>query len=345
MITQTQLGGSMTNRSLVRLTILVGLVSIAALPAADPNSWTAPRTADGQPDLQGVWANNNATPLERPDKLADKAALSKEELAKIKERARKLFNDDSGDAAFGDSVFSAALNESENFTSRDAATGNYNQFWVVEREFSDNRTSLVVDPPNGRIPELTATGKAKNAESAVKRARPPEGPEDRSLGERCVTFGVPRTGAGYNSYYQIFQTPDYVAIMMEMIHDVRIIPLDGRPHVEDPIRLWHGDPRGRWEGDTLVVETRNYSPKSSFRGSSENLTLVERFTRVGPEKLRYEITLEDPTTWTRPWTVMIPLSKSEDAIYEYACHEGNYSMEGMLAGARKEEAGGSGADE
>ena len=333
----------MSNRSLARLAILTSLLSIvAALPlaAGDADSWTAPRTPDGQPDLQGVWANNNATPLERPEQLADKSTLSDAELAEFKERAAKLFNDEAGDAAFGDSVFRAALSDAKSFTSTDAKTGNYNQFWVVEREFSDNRTSLVIDPPDGRIPELTPAGQAKKAEAGANWRRPPRGPEDRHLGERCITFGVPRFGAGYNSYYQIFQTSDTVAVMMEMIHDTRIIPLDGRPHVDDGIRQWHGDSRGRWEGDTLIVETRNFSLKSRLRGSSsKNLRLVERFTRVGPETLEYEVTVEDPTTWTRPWTVMIPLKKSEDAIYEYACHEGNYSMESMLGGARLQEAG------
>ena len=260
-------------------------------------------------------------------------------MAEFKERAAKIFNDEADDAAFGDSVFRAALSDAKSFTSTDAKTGNYNQFWVVEREFSDKRTSLVIDPPDGRIPELTPARQAKTAELKANWRRPPRGPEDRGLGERCITFGVPRLGAGYNSYYQILQTPDTVAIVMEMIHDTRIIPLDGRPHVDDGIRQWHGDSRGRWEGDTLVVETRNFSPKSSFRGSSENLRLVERFTRVGPETLEHEVTVEDPTTWTRPWTVMMPLKKSEDAIYEYACHEGNYSMESMLGGARRQEAG------
>ncbi len=338
----------MFRQSFVRLvtaTCMFLLIAVLPLAAADAEPWTLPRTAAGHPDFQGVWANNNATPLERPDQLADKPTLSEKELAAIKERAGKLFGDDSGDAAFGDSVFAAALSDTKQFTSRDAATGNYNQFWVVEREFSDNRTSLVIDPPNGRLPELTPEGKAVTAKLAANRVRAPRGPEDRSLGERCITFGVPRLGAGYNSYYQIVQTADTVAFVMEMIHDVRIIPLDGRPHIDGRIRQWHGDSRGRWEGDTLVVETRNYSAKSSFRGSSENLYMVERFTRVGPETLEYAVTLKDPTTWTRAWTAMIPLKKSEDAIYEYACHEGNISMQGMLAGARLQEAAGSASDE
>ena len=166
---------------------------------------------------------------------------------------------------------------------------------------------------------------------------PLTGPEDRSLSERCISFGVPRLGAGYNSYYQILQTPGYVVIFMETIHDARVIPLDGRPHISQNIRQWHGDPRGHWEGDTLVVDTTNYSPKSYLRGSAENLHVVERFTRVGPRTISYEITVDDPTTWTNAWTAMILLKKTEDSIFEFACHEGNIGMEGILLGARAQE--------
>ena len=215
----------------------------------------------------------------------------------------------------------------------------YNQFWLVERDLN-NRTSLVIDPPDGRIPGLTpAAQQAQQERAAYREAHPADGPEDRRLGERCVNFGVPKLGAGYNAYRQIVQTPDYVTIYHEMAHDVRLIPLDGRPHVGEGIRQWNGDPRGHWEGDTLVVETTNFSPKSNFNrgGAAENRHLVERFTRVGPYILNYEATITDPTTWTRPWTVLIPLKKSEDAIYEYACHEGNYGMKGILAGHRAQE--------
>ena len=163
------------------------------------------------------------------------------------------------------------------------------------------------------------------------------GTDPKPLPTRCITFGVPPTFASYNSYYHILQSPGYVAIFMEMIHDARIIPLDGHPHIGDDIRQWHGDSRGRWEGDTLVVETTNFSPKSDFKGSHENLQLVERFTRVGPNRINYEFTAQDRTTWTSPWTAMIPLQKAEDAIFEYACHEGNYGMTNLLAGARTQE--------
>ena len=318
------------------LAVAPGIVS-AQSGAPESNDWTVPRTADGDPDLQGVWANNNATPLERPDILGERTTLTAEELAALQARAADLFSLESGDAAFGDSVFAAALAEAQSFTSRDAATGNYNQFWLVERDW-DNRTSLVVDPPDGQIPDETAGGQARLTERAAARRRPAIGPEDRSLGERCVSFGVPRLGAGYNSYYHFAQTKDHVVILMEMAHDARIIPLDGRPHLDAGIRQLHGDSRGHWDGDTLVVETTNYSSTTYVRGASEKLHVVERFTRVGPETLQYEVTLTDPTTWTAPWTAMIPLRRSTDPIFEYACHEGNLGMAGILTGARAQEA-------
>ncbi len=295
-------------------------------------AWSLPRTADGQPDLQGVWANNNVTPLERPEELAGRETLTDEEIAVLKARAGELFSTDSGDAAFGDSVFASVLAEAENFTSRDRATGNYNQFWLVERDW-DNRTSLVVDPPNGRIPARTEAGAARLADRAASRQRHAWGPEDRSLGERCISWGVPRLGAGYNSYYQIFQTPDHVVVYMEM-GGSRVIPLGGSSHVSEKIRLLHGDSRGRWDGDTLVVETTNYSPVSYFLGSGVNLHLVERFTRVSEEVMQYEVSITDLTTWSAPWSAMIPLRRSPDAIFEYACHEGNIGMAGIMAGAR-----------
>ena len=308
-----------------------------AAEPADDAAWTAPRTAFGHPDLQGVWANNNATPLQRPEILADRERLTDEELAAIRSRAEELFALDADDAAFGDSVFTAALNEVESFSSRDTATGNYNQFWMVERDW-DNRTSLIDDPPDGRIPERTQAARMRAEAASMKRQRHAVWTDDRSLGERCQSFGAPRLGAGYNSYYQLFQTPDHVVILMEMAHDARIIPLDGRPHLDDDVRQWLGDSRGYWDGDTLVVETRNYSPYASTMGAAEHLEVTERFTRTSDDVLQYEVTLNDPTTWVSPWTAMIPLRASQDALYENACHEGNIGMEGILAGARHQEA-------
>jgi hypothetical protein len=321
-------------------TTVVTLAEQKAATASSTRStanWTAPRTADGRPDLQGVWANNNATPLERPKQWAGRQFVTAQELAAVKKVADEIVAND-GDAQFGDGLLLAALEQITKPGSYDPATGNYNQFWLVERDFEDLRTSLVTDPPDGKIPALTPEGeKRRAARIEYTKLHPADGPEDRPAGERCVNFGVPKLGAGYNSYYQVFQTPAHVAILSEMAHDTRMIPLDGRPHVNKAIRQWNGDARGRWEGDTLVVETRNFSPKSEFRESTDQLQLVERFTRVGPETLNYEVTITDPTTWTKPWTVMIPLRKRHEAIYEYACHEGNEGMFGILAGHRAQE--------
>ena len=335
----------MKNRSLGFVVVFTAVAALWALPAAgqtaqsQSSEWTVPRTPDGHPDLQGVWANNNITPLERPTALSDRAFLTGEELGRLKANANQLFGLDADDAAFGDQVFLAAISDTTEFTSSDGGTGNYNQFWLVERDVND-RTSLVIDPPDGRIPALTPSAEQTQSQRAAYReAHPADGPEDRGLSERCVNFGLPKLGAGYNSYRQIVQTPGHVAIYHEMAHDVRLIPLDGRPHVKDSTQQWNGDPRGHWDGDTLVVETTNFSSKSNFyrSGPVENLHLVERYTRVGPDTLDYEVTITEPTTWTQPWTVSIPLRRSDNAIFEYACHEGNYGMEGILAGHRAQE--------
>src|SRR5262245_44363037 len=225
-----------------------------ATPA--PNNrkqWTPPRTADGQPDMQGVWANNNVTPLERPAALAGKPFLTDAEVAALKKKASELFAGD-GDAAFGDDVFNAIVTGARKFTSSDVTTGNYNQFWIADRDF-DNRTSLITDPQDGRLPPLTPEAQKRAPTPHANRTRRADGPEDRSLSERGITFGAPRIQAAYNIYFQIFQTRDTVAILMETIHDARIIPLDGRPHIGQNIRQWLGDSVGHWEGDTLVVDT------------------------------------------------------------------------------------------
>lgn len=301
-----------------------------------PSTWQVPRTPDGKPDLRGVWANNNATPLERPLQFKGRALLTDAEVERIKKRAGELF-DGSGDAAFGEEIFIAALSDREKYVadSFDKTTGNYNSFWLVERDF-DNRTSLINDPADGRIPELTAGAKARVAAAMAARQRrgPADSYTDRSLSERCITFGFPDLLAGYNSYYQIVQSPEWVGIAAEKIHDTRLIPLDGRPHAPAALKSWTGDARGRWDGDTLVIDTTNFLAQAAFRGATEKLHIVERFTRVGENTLAYEVTLEDPDTWTKPWTFMIPLRKSDDKIFEYACHEGNTGLAGILSGAR-----------
>jgi hypothetical protein len=321
--------------SVVAVLVMTGLlvpVSVAGQSADD--GWTLPRTPDGHPDLRGVWANNSATPLECPEAWADKARLTDEELAALLVASDHAVGD--GDALFGDQLVLAAIAGIE-ATSYDPTTGNYNQFWIAERDF-DNRTSLVIDPPDGRIPDLTPEAQARRRDGVARRdEHPADTYTDRPLQERCVSYGVPRLGAGYNSYAQLFQSADHVVFLNEMIHDARVIPIDGQPHLPDRVRQLHGDSRGHWEGDALVIETTNYSLQARFLGASDNLHIVERLTRVGPKTLNYEVTITDPTTWTRPWTVIIPLMGSDDAIFEYACHEGNIGMEGMLAGHRAEE--------
>ncbi len=307
-----------------------------------PHASVLPRTPDGHPDFQGVWANNTVTPLQRPKQWEQKKMLTDAEVANLQKFAARITEND-GDAQFGDGFILAVLNRISNPKSYDPGTGNYNQFWVVGRDWHDRRTSLVTTPADGKLPPMTPAAQARRAaEIEHRRAHAFEDPEVFPLGERCVNFGVPRTQAGYNSYVQIVQSPGYVTIMNEMAHDARVIPLDGRPHLDARLTPWNGDSRGRWEGDTLVIDTTNFSPKSDFMGSHENLHLTERLTRVGPQILNYEFTVSDPTTWTSPWTAMIPLKLKAELIYEYACHEGNEAIPDMLRGHRFEERQGGG---
>ena len=304
-----------------------------------------PRTPDGRPDFQGVWENNSVTPMTRPTQWKDKASLTDAEVEELKQLVAKSI-DQGGDAIFG-SFIQLALNLKDtgkfNQTSYDPTTGNYNQFWMADRVW-DNRTSLITDPADGQFPPLVP-----GAEARRNRGRGPvvegsesgprgraDGPEDRPLSERCISYGAPRTGTGYNSYMQIVQSPETVVLLQEMIHDARLVPMDGRPHLAKDVRQLHGDSRGRWEGDTLVVETTNFI--NGFQGSTPNVKLTERFTRASEDFLNWEITVNDPDTWTRPWTFMVRLKRTSDLLYEYACHEGNYSMVGILAGARADEA-------
>jgi len=332
----------MKGRGLVLLTLVtlmtalgLALDSAPAAGQAVAQAWTVPRTLDGQPDLQGIWLNNSATPLERPKALEGRQSLTDDELAQLKQRAAQIFAE-SGDSDFagGDNFFLALLANPERYRNPNA-TGTSAE--MITREF-DNRTSLIVDPPDGKIPPLTPEAESKRTAAAAAGQRPPTGPEDLSNANRCITFGMPRLGgnaASYNSYYQIVQTASYVVLVGEVIHDARVIPLDGRPHLAQGLHQWHGDSRGRWDGDTLVVETTNFSPKSNFMGSAEHLRLVERFTRLAPDTINYEITVADPTTWTKPWTSVVRLKQTQDMMYEYACHEGNHHVVGaILAGAR-----------
>jgi hypothetical protein len=323
---------------------LAALVSAApgqvTSQTAKAKTWTPPRTSDGHPDLQGFWSNNNATPIERPKELAGRATLTDAEVTAMKKKAHELFGG-KGDAAFGDNVYLAVLSNvlgiKAGFKSTDGETGDYSSVWTVERDW-DNRTSLITDPPDGRIPAMTPRAEKLRQDAMAALRRPAAGPEDRSLSERCITYGSPQLTEGYQSYYQIVQTPASVMVMTEMIHDARTISLDDSPHPSAAVQQWKGDSRGHWEGDTLVVDTTNYKPRAFMSVSSEKLHVTERFSRSGPETLRYEITIDDPGAWTKPWRLMIPLRKSPNPVYEYACHEGNEGLKGILAGARAEEA-------
>jgi hypothetical protein len=331
-------------RQVFAVVVAMGLAA-GSLAAQSGSGWTVPRTPDGHPDLQGVWANNGITPMTRPTQWKDKDHLTDAEVEDLKATLAK-FVDQGGDAIFG-SVVQLALDAKDkgkfNQTSYDPSTGNYNQFWMADRDI-DNRTSLIVDPPDGQFPPLTPEGEARRASlrrpvvvegsESGPRGRA-DGPEDRPLSERCISYGVPRIQANYNSYFQIVQSPETVVIYQEMIHDGRMVNMTGAPHLPANVRQLHGDPRGHWEGDTLVVESTNYL--NGFQGSSPDVKITERFTRPSADYLNWSVTVDDPKTWTKPWTFMIRLKHTNDQIYEYACHEGNHSMIGILAGARADE--------
>lgn len=300
-----------------------------ATPAA--TTWTVPRTPDGQPDLQGIWANSTLTPLERPRELGDKQFFTEKEAAEYEKKLLEHNNADRRDTQNAEADIALA----------------YNDVWYDRGTtiVPTRRTSLIVDPPDGRIPSLTPEAQKREAARAeASRGRgPADSWEDRNLAERCLTRGAPKLPGGYNNNFMILQGPGYVAILQEMIHEVRVIPLDGRPHVPQNIRQWLGDSRGHWEGNTLVVDTTNFRDEIRSNlyyccgAAGANLHLVERFTRVDNDTIDYQYTVDDPTTFTKPWTVALPLWRTPGPIYEYACHEANYGMTGILAGARAEE--------
>jgi hypothetical protein len=339
------------NRAPAATAIALVLVATAVAPAlaqqssAPPqlaaSNWSVPRLPDGKPDLQGIWTNKTVTPFERPADLADKEFFTREEAEAYVSRTLQRTNRDNRTEDVND-VLSA-----------------YNAFWWDSGTslLPGLRTSIVVDPPNGRIPPLTSARSAELlAQRDAVRARceqqpgcavansgapaPADEPQALDLMTRCISFGtvVPMLPSAYNNNYQIVQSPGTVAINTEMVHQVRRIPTDGKPHLPSNVRQWFGDPRGRWEGDTLVVESTNF--KGEFFGrmaaADENLKVIETFTRVAPDVLLYRFTVEDPTAWTAPWTGEIPLTRIDDLLYEYACHEGNRGMENILRAARKE---------
>ena len=280
-----------------------------------------PRTPDGRPDLQGTWDYRTLTPLERPAQFAGKAFFTEEEAAAYERRAEERPDGRPPDDARSDP--------------------SVHPVWWLDygkKVMGARRTSLIVDPPDGRIPALTAEAQARIATARKARSArgSADGPEDRSMWERCITRGIPEgmLPAGYNNNVQIVQAPGAVVILSEMIHDARIVPLDGRPRSPASITNVMGDSRGRWDGDTLVVETTNFSRSANFRGSSSGLKLTERFSRTDANTLDYEFTVEDPTTWTRPWTAAWSWARSDGPIYEYACHEANYGLKHILQNGR-----------
>ena len=328
------------NRTLALALIVGALIDVRVGGQARRSAgWVPPRTADGHPDLEGVWENNSATPLERPAPLAQKPRLSDDELAALERRASRLLGPDA-EAVFGDQLYLTLLADAP--PAGLGATGSYSQNWLPDRYF-EHRTSLIVDPPDGRLPAPTPAGQRLRA--AMRRSgQAADSAQGMSLQDRCIHYGFPDLFAGYMSVYRIVQSPGLVAISLEKIHDTRIIPLDGRPHSSPVMRQYLGDSRGRWEGDTLVVETTNFHPNGNPMGgysvlSDENLHLIERFRRTADDTLEYTFTVDNPTMWTKPWTAVINWRRSRGELYEYACHEGNYSLRGMLSATRAAEAG------
>ena len=298
---------------------LVVLMGVFAAPSLLAQTEVIPRLPNGLPDMQGTWDFRTITPFQRPSALGEQDEfLTVEEFAEF-EAAEVVRRD------------------RDNFTDT-TTTGDYNQFWYDRGEelLDDRRTSLITDPPTGRIPELTEAAQQRNAERR-ELARLAEGIEVRPLAERCImgfNSGPPMIPSAYNNNVQIIQTDDYFLIHNEMVHNVRPVRLADTAHRDTP-RKWEGDSVGNWEGDTLVIETRNFARETAFGNSSANMHLIEKFWMIDAETLGYEFTVEDPTTWTAPWTVMFPMRRGELPIYEYACHEGNYSMAGILAGWRR----------
>jgi hypothetical protein len=326
--------------SLLGVTLLVGGIlcvprpanaQAGAAPRRNPTETKTPipRSSDGRPDLQGVWNFGSATPLERPPEFAGKSVLTDAEAAAFLKALPtggcRFVKCDGSDAGRLESAYDDA-------------------WYEAGSKLAGNRTSLIVDPPDGRIPPLTAEGQKRTAANrALDRGRAfIDGPAGATPSDRCIigfNSGPPMNPSAYNNMVQIFQTPGHVVIYNEMVHNARIVPIDGGPHLSPNIRQWVGDSRGRWEGDTLVVETINFRPDSGGASTDpENLRLIERFSRAGADTLSYEYTMHDARTWTQPWTVRIPMTRSSEHIFEYACHEGNYSMAHRLSAARANDA-------
>ena len=316
--------------------LLAAIVTAASLSAhaQTARTWTPGRTPDGRPDLQGIWTTQTFTPLQRPDRYAGKEFLTEQEAAEL---TKLLTQEDVDPLAPG--IFAASDEDRAKRALQNDPTHYNNAAWLrtpQPKALSSLRTSLIVDPPDGKIPPMTPEGQKRAA--ARRAAAGFDGYENRPLQERCVVWtheGPPMIPPPYNDVIQILQTPGFVIVIRELSTNLpRIISTDGRPHVSDGLRQWAGDSRGRWEGNTLVVETSRFNDKTAFQGSTSALTVVERFTRIGADQIKYEWTATDPTTWTRPWSAEIPMLKTEGRPYEYTCHEGNYGIVNTLKGAR-----------
>ncbi|PYS07344.1 MAG: hypothetical protein DMG12_00780 [Acidobacteria bacterium] len=325
--------------SIGTLAVVIAVVLLVTIPVAGqaPSStakaapaakkWTPARTPDGQPDLQGYWTNSTYTPLQRPNNVT-KEFYSKEEAAQIEKQAAERESEQTEPGTIADVHY------------------DFTQFGLDRNQSthaSTVRTSMIVDPSDGKLPPVTADGQKRQADRAAERRRMGATTDDvrnMPVGTRCIIMagsGPPMMPTAYNSNYQIVQAPGYVMILTEMIHDVRIIPLDSRPQLPQNVRQWIGSSRGRWEGDTLVVETANFNGKNPFQNSSEDMRVTERFTRLDADTIDYKFTVEDEKTWARPWTASLSLRKAVGPIFEHACHEGNYGVANTLAGARAED--------
>ena len=317
--------GGLMNRLIIVLTTLATLaVAPMALGQSEnrPDGSQVPRLPWGAPDLQAVWDHGTATPLERPEEFDGREFLTEEEIAEANLQA---------------TTFATSERRADLSAERDVGLA-YNQFWW-DRGLSDGRTSLIISPPDGKIPARTpeSTARAEAREAAARPRELSENPEDRNLWERCLSRGTVRLGGAYNNNFQIFQTEDHVVILLEMVHEMRIIPISGRSEPTPAPSQWLGRSHGHWEADTLVVESADFSGQAPWRGSGANLKLVERFSRPDLNTLRYEVMFDDSTTWQAPWTAGLDMPKTDGLLYEYACHERNYGMENLLRGARVQE--------
>ena len=325
-------------RQTIAVAVAITLLGAASAHAAEQKAkFAVPKNEYGQPDLRGVWNLSSNTPFERPSRFQGREFMTKEEVRAEHEAIQKRSE------------------QQDNSSGGSGGVGGYNQFWVESIAQDENyRTSLLIDPPDGKLPPLQPGMKSENGGLGPDTGgqRPvrfrvggvrKDGPEDRGLSERCLmgfNSGPPFVPSMYNNNVQIFQTKDHAVIMTEMIHDARIVPIDKRPHLDPALRQWSGDSRGRYEGDTLIVETTNFTDKTNvFRGAGNGTTmkLTEYFTRVGKDRVDYKFTIDDRTTFTKPFTALVPMIRAEGELFEYACHEGNYGMVNILQGARQEE--------